>query len=147
MDIYSPPILALAANIPRLGRLPKPHATAKATSRLCGSVVIVDLCLENNTVSDFAQEIRACALTQAAGCLVGRNIVGALPEELFALRASVRAILDGYSEDLDERWEDFATLATAARPYKARHSSVMLIFDAIEQALRQILPLDQANAA
>ncbi len=42
-DIYNRRILELAADIPRLGRLPSPMATATAHSKLCGSKVIVDL--------------------------------------------------------------------------------------------------------
>ena len=53
-DIYNRRILELAADIPRLGRLEAPDATATAHSKLCGSTVTVDLKLDPDgaTVAD-----------------------------------------------------------------------------------------------
>ena len=42
-EVYNKRILELAGNIPRLGRLPAPDASATAHSKLCGSTVTVDL--------------------------------------------------------------------------------------------------------
>ena len=39
-DIYNRRILELAADIPRLGRLADPDASATAHSKLCGSTVV-----------------------------------------------------------------------------------------------------------
>ena len=85
-DIYNRRVLELAANIPRLGRLKNPDATAKAHSRLCGSTVMVDLCVEDGRVVDFAHDVKACALGQASSSLMARHVVGATAEELHALR-------------------------------------------------------------
>ena len=84
-DIYNQKILELAANIPRLGRLPAPQASASAHSRLCGSSITIDLSLADGRVSDYAQEVKACALGQAASSVMGRHIIGAAPAELRAL--------------------------------------------------------------
>ena len=73
-DIYNTRILSLAADIPRLGRLAAPQATAKAHSRLCGSTVTIDLVLDGDTVVDFAHEVRACALGQASSSLMARHV-------------------------------------------------------------------------
>ena len=81
-EIYSKRVLELAADIPRLGRLPRPQATAKAHSRLCGSTVTVDLSMDNGVVSDFAHDVRACALGQASSSLMAKHVIGARPEEL-----------------------------------------------------------------
>ena len=43
IKLYSARILALAADIPRLGRLDAPDATVKRRSPLCGSTVTVDV--------------------------------------------------------------------------------------------------------
>ena len=79
-DIYNRRVLELAADIPRLGRLAAPDASAKAHSRLCGSTVTVDLSLRDGGVSDFAHDVRACALGQASSSLMARHVVGATPE-------------------------------------------------------------------
>ena len=69
-DIYNKRIIELAGNIPRLGRLPSPDASATAHSKLCGSTVTVDLKMEGDTVKDFAHEVKACALGQASSSIM-----------------------------------------------------------------------------
>jgi NifU-like protein involved in Fe-S cluster formation len=49
-DVYNNRILELAGNIPRLGRIAEPHASATAHSKLCGSTVTVDLKMEGDAV-------------------------------------------------------------------------------------------------
>ncbi len=81
-DVYNSRILELAGNIPRLGRLDEPDATATAHSKLCGSTVTVDLKMDGDTVTDFAHEVKACALGQASSSIMARNVVGAKADEL-----------------------------------------------------------------
>ena len=135
-DLYNRRILELAADIPRLGRLSAPHGTATAHSRLCGSVVTVDLCLRDGRVDDFAHDVKACALGQAAASVMGRQVVGATPDELRALRSAMRAMLKEDGPAPEGRWGDFAVLAPV-RAYKARHASTLLTFDAVCEALER----------
>src|SRR3569832_1823986 len=92
-DVYNRRILELAGNIPRLGRLEHPDASATAHSKLCGSTVTVDLKMDGPVVGDFAHEVKACALGQASSSIMARHIVGSMPDELRALRESVRKML------------------------------------------------------
>src|SRR3954466_14575449 len=92
-DIYNKRILELAADIPRLGRLAEPDATATAHSKLCGSTVTVDLKMEEGRVTDFAHNVRACALGQAASSIMATNVVGASAVELRDLRDAMRKML------------------------------------------------------
>src|SRR5581483_8778661 len=92
-DVYNSRILELAGNIPRLGRLPEPDASATAHSKLCGSTVTIDLKMEGPVVTDFAHEVKACALGQASSSIMARHIVGAKAEELRQLRETVREML------------------------------------------------------
>ncbi|HEX9904970.1 MAG TPA: iron-sulfur cluster assembly scaffold protein, partial [Propylenella sp.] len=85
-DIYNTKILELAGNIPRIGNLNEPHASARAHSRLCGSTVKVEVRMADGRVSDFAHDVKACALGQAASSIMAHNIIGSTPEELRALR-------------------------------------------------------------
>ncbi|MDP4021726.1 iron-sulfur cluster assembly scaffold protein [Methylobacterium sp. NEAU 140] len=143
-DIYNRRILELAADIPRLGRLERPDASATAHSRLCGSTVTVDLALgPDDRVADFAQEVRACALGQASSSLMGRHAVGASADELRALRAAVRAMLKEGAPPPGGPWADFAVLEPV-RDFKARHASTLLTFDAVVDALDQIAAKRQA---
>jgi len=112
-DIYNKRIIELAGNIPRLGRLPAPDASATAHSKLCGSTVKVDLKMEGPVVTDFAHDVKACALGQASSSIMASHIVGSTADELRELRETVR-------------------------DYKARHASTMLTFDAVVDAIGQI---------
>ncbi|HEY4819235.1 MAG TPA: iron-sulfur cluster assembly scaffold protein, partial [Xanthobacteraceae bacterium] len=92
-DVYNSRILELAGNIPRLGRLADPDATATAHSKLCGSTVTVDLKMADGKVTDFAHDVKACALGQASSSIMARHVVGASAEELRRLREDVRKML------------------------------------------------------
>ena len=136
-DIYNKRILELAADIPRIGRLEAPDATATAHSKLCGSTVTVDLKMADGVVSDFAHEVKACALGQASSSIMARNIIGATPAELRALRDQMRAMLKENGPAPTGQWADCEVL-TPVRDYKARHASTLLTFEAVVDALTQI---------
>jgi NifU-like protein involved in Fe-S cluster formation len=148
-DIYSQKVLELAANIPRLGRLPAPDASAKAHSRLCGSTVIVDLKVEDGRVVDFAHDVKACALGQASSSLMARHVVGAGADELFDLREAMTKMLKANGPPPSGKWADFAVLEPV-RSFKARHASTLLTFDAVAEALQKLglsRPVQDAAAA
>ena len=136
-DVYNTRILALAADIPRIGRLEAPQASARAHSRLCGSTVSIDLALDGDVVTDFAHEVRACALGQASSSLMARHIIGAKTDELRALRETMWAMLRENGPPPSGRFADFAVLEPV-REYRARHPSTMLTFDAVVDAIDQI---------
>lgn len=136
-DVYNKRILELAANIPSLGRLENPQATATAHSRLCGSKVTVDLSMEGDVVSAFAHDVKACALGQASSSIMARHVLGATAEELRAVREAVRRMLKENGAAPEGRWRDLAILEPV-REYKARHASTLLTFDAVVDAVGQI---------
>jgi NifU-like protein involved in Fe-S cluster formation len=137
-DVYNTRILELAGNIPRLGRLPDPDASATAHSKLCGSTVTVDLKMDGDRVTDFAHEVKACALGQASSSIMARHVVGAKAGELRALREGVRKMLkENGVPPANGEWADIAVLEPV-RDFKARHASTMLTFDAVVDAISQI---------
>ena len=136
-EVYNRHILELAGNIPRLGRLKDPDATATAHSKLCGSTVTVDLKMDGDTVTDFAHEVKACALGQASSSIMAQQVVGANAAELRELRDSVRKMLKENGAAPTGKWADIAVLEPV-RDYKARHASTMLTFDAVVSAIDQI---------
>ncbi|MFY9629081.1 MAG: iron-sulfur cluster assembly scaffold protein [Methylocystis sp.] len=136
-SVYNKRILELAADIPRLGRLQSPQASATAYSRLCGSTITIDLELKEGRVSDYAQELKACALGQASASIVARNILGATPQELRDVREQMRKMLKENGPPPGGKWADLAVLEPV-RDYKARHASTLLPFDAVVDALGKI---------
>jgi NifU-like protein involved in Fe-S cluster formation len=136
-DIYNKRILAFAGSIPRLGRLAHPDATARAHSRLCGSTVTVDLTMDGETVTDFAHEVKACALGQASSSIMAQNIIGASAEELRQVRDTMVKMLKENGPPPQGRFADLRFLEPV-RDYKARHASTLLTFDAVVDAVDQI---------
>ena len=136
-DVYNSRILELAGNIPRLGRLASPDATATAHSKLCGSTVTIDLKMEGDTVTDFSHVVKACALGQASSSVMARHVVGSNAAELRSLRETVRRMLKENGAPPTGKWAEIAVLEPV-RDYKARHASTMLTFDAVATAIDQI---------
>jgi NifU-like protein involved in Fe-S cluster formation len=145
-DVYNHRILELAGNIPRLGRLGAPDATATAHSKLCGSTVTVDLKMDGDEVTDFAHDVKACALGQASSSIMARHVVGAKADELRALREGVRRMLKENGAPPTGKWSDIALLEPV-RDYKARHASTLLTFDAVIDAINQIEARRRAGVA
>src|SRR6478672_8874948 len=124
-EIYNQRILELSANIAGAQRLAGADASATAHSKLCGSTVTVDLKVADGAVSDFAHDVKACALGQASSSIMARHVIGAKPDELRALRETVRKMLKENGPPPGGEWADIAVLEPV-RDYKARHASTML---------------------
>ena len=135
-DLYSARLLKLAANLPRLGRLPAPDASSEKISKLCGSRVVVDVSVEGDRVVDFAQDVKACALGQASAAVLGANIVGASLSEIEMARDQFRAMLKIGAEAPEGRFSDLSMLAPV-KDYPARHTSTLLAFEAAAEAVRR----------
>src|ERR1700761_9080162 len=130
-DVYNRRIIELAGTIPRIGRLPEADATATALSKLCGSTVTIDLKMDGDKVTDFAHDVKACALGQASSSIMARNIIGSNATELRELRDSVtRMLKENGAPPADGKWTDIAVLEPV-RDYKARHASTLLTFNAV----------------
>lgn len=142
-DIYNQKIIELAGNIPRLGRLAHPDATATAYSKLCGSTVKVDLNMKDGVVTDFGHDVKACALGQASSSIMAHHVVGSSATELRELRDIVQKMLKENGAPPQGKWADVAVLEPV-RDYKARHASTLLTFDAVVDAIGQI---EAKNAA
>jgi NifU-like protein involved in Fe-S cluster formation len=135
-DLYSAKLLKLAANMPHAGRLAAPGASVEKVAKLCGSRVIVDVIVDGERVSDFAQEVKACALGQAAASVLGSQVVGASLDELETARRQLRAMLKDGGPAPDGRFAELAMLEPV-KDYPARHASTMLAFEAVTEAVRR----------
>src|SRR5438034_11845964 len=133
-EIYNRKILEFAADIPRLQRLDAPDATATAISRLCGSKVTVDVRMADGVISDFGQDVKACALGQASSSIMGRHVVGSTAPELRALRERMYKMLKEEGAPPEGKWAELEALLPV-RDYKARHASTLLTFDAVVDAV------------
>lgn len=135
-DLYHPRILELAAEIPHLGRLENPDGAATKVSRVCGSVVSVELKLKDGAVSEIAVHPKACALGQAATAVLAMHAIGATPAEIRAARDGLRAMLKEGAPPPGGRFWELRHLE-GVKDYPPRHASTMLAFDAAVSALDQ----------
>jgi NifU-like protein involved in Fe-S cluster formation len=135
-DLYSARILKLAANMPRAGRLDAPEGSSEKVAKLCGSRIVVDVKMKDGHVSDFAQDVKACALGQAAAAILGENVIGANLDEITQARDSLTLMLKSGGDAPVGRFKDLAVLAPV-KDYPPRHASTLLAFEAAVDAVRQ----------
>jgi len=145
-DLYSARILKAAANMPHAGRLPEPQGSSEKIAKLCGSRVLVDVAVTGGRVSDFAQEVKACALGQAAAAILGKHIIGATPAEVDEARDALYAMLKSGGPAPQGRFSDLAMLEPV-KDYAPRHASTLLAFEAAAEALRQATTRTSAAGA
>ena len=136
IKLYSGRILELAADLPRTDRLETPDATVKKRSPLCGSTVTVDMRVEGDHVTDYGQDVKACALGQAAASVVGSAIVGCSQSQITEARDALRAMLKSDGPAPSAPFDGLEVLRPAAA-YKNRHASIMLSLDAAVEAMEQ----------
>ena len=137
IKLYSGRILALAADMPRTERLENPTATAKKRAPLCGSTVTVDLEVKDDRITDYGQDVKACALGQATAAVVGANIVGLTIEQVKEGRDALFAMLKSDGPVPPAPFDALEVLQPA-KEYKNRHASIMLAFDATLDALQTL---------
>jgi NifU-like protein involved in Fe-S cluster formation len=137
-DLYTAKILKAEANMPRAGRLAHPDASAEKVSKLCGSRVIVDVVLKDGRIADYGQEVKACALGQAAAAIMGEHAVGAGVQEIESALGALRAMLKSGGPPPEGRFADLAMLAPV-KDYPPRHASTLLAFEATAEACRRAL--------
>lgn len=136
IKLYSGRILALAADIPHHARLDAPQASVRKRSPLCGSTVTVDLDLSGGRVSRFGQDVKACALGQAAAAVVGGAALGRTPAELAAAAQALEAMLKSGGPAPAAPFDGFEALLPA-RDFRNRHASILLAIQAAAGAAAQ----------
>lgn len=143
IKLYSAKILALAADIPHLDRLDNPDATVKKRSPLCGSTVTVDIQVKDGKVTDYGQDVKACALGQAAASVVGDAVIGSTRAQVETARDQLKAMLKEGADAPDAPFDGLEVLIPA-RDYKNRHASIMLALEATAEAMDKA---EQADCA
>ncbi len=135
IKLYSGQILALAADIPLTDRLDNPQATVKRRAPLCGSTVTVDIVLEDSKIAQFGQDVKACALGQAAASVVASRIIGRTASEITKARDQLSAMLRDGDPAPDAPFDGLKVLEPA-REFKNRHASILLALEATVEAIQ-----------
>lgn len=132
-EIYNKDVLRLAADISRVEPLDSADAQVSMRAPLCGSTIQVDLCIEKGRVSRFGQNIKACALGQAAASVLAAQVIGKSAEDILAVRDQVKDMLANAGLPPDGDWSALSALAPA-KDAKPRHGAILLPFDAVLKA-------------
>lgn len=144
-DLYSEKILDLAGNARQPGRLAEADVSARKVSRVCGSMIEVDLRLHDGVITGYGHEISACALGQTSASIVAREILGTPASEFLAVRQAMHAMLKQGGRPPGGKWDDLKYLEPV-RDYPARHASTLLVFDAVAAALEKLESSQQVVA-
>ena len=136
-DLYSERILEIAANQPIPGRLADPDASARRVSRICGSAIEVDLAVTDGVITGYGHAITACALGQTSAAIVATNVIGTPADEMRLVRTQMYAMLKANGAPPAGKWDDLKYLEPV-REYRPRHTSTLLVFDAVVDALDAI---------
>jgi NifU-like protein involved in Fe-S cluster formation len=134
IKLYSARILALAADMPHTTRLPAPDATVKRRSPLCGSTVTVDVNVAEGRITAYAQDVKACALGQAAAAVVGRAVIGCDRAQIDRALAELKTMLSSDGPTPAAPFDGLEVLRPA-RDYKNRHASILLALEATAEAM------------
>ncbi|WP_136635367.1 iron-sulfur cluster assembly scaffold protein [Pseudooceanicola onchidii] len=137
VKLYSDKILALATNIPHQTRLDAPDASVKRRAPLCGSTVTVDVVMQDGRVAGYGQDVKACALGQAAAAIVGQAVIGATADQIIAGRDGLKAMLKEDGPTPPAPFDGLEVLRPA-KDYKNRHASILLTLDALSEAMEKI---------
>jgi len=136
-ELYNRQILTMAGQVSHIGRLEQPQASVFKQAKYCGSTIHVDLDMQDGVVTAFAQELRACALGQAAAAIVAQQIIGTSATTLKSLHQTISAMLKEGGPPPQGQFQAFAMLQ-AAKDYKARHGSILLVLDAVVECIEKI---------
>jgi NifU-like protein involved in Fe-S cluster formation len=135
-ELYSREILRRTTQLQHLGRLEAPQGAADRVAKLCGSTVHIEVRLDGDTVSDFAMEVQACALGQAAAAILSQHVIGASVSNVFAARDALRDLLKGEAVTFPKRFADL-TILSGVKDYPARHASTLLALEATCEAIER----------
>ncbi|WP_370272999.1 iron-sulfur cluster assembly scaffold protein [Pseudooceanicola nitratireducens] len=137
VKLYSDRILALATDIPHQARLDTPDASVKRRAPLCGSTVTVDVTMQDGKVAGYGQDVKACALGQAAAAVVGHAVIGTTADQIVAARDALKAMLKENGPTPPAPFDGLEVLRPA-KEYRNRHASILLTLEALSEAMEQI---------
>ena len=104
----------------------------------------VDVKMRDGKVADLAQDVKACALGQAAAAVTGAAALGATVDQLNTARDQLRAMLKGKGPVPDAPFDGFEVLTPAVQ-YKNRHASILLAIEALAEAAESATASDKVS--
>ena len=134
ISLYSDKLIALAASLPLSEAITSPDGSAKMRSPLCGSYITVSVRCDDDRIAEFSQDVKACALGQAAASVFSHHAVGMTLDDVIELRDVMKNMLTSGGPSPIAPFDDLRYLE-AAKTFKNRHDSILLVFNATIEAM------------
>jgi NifU-like protein involved in Fe-S cluster formation len=96
--------------------------------------VTVDVKVADGRITDFAQDVKACALGQSSASVLGSRAMGCTRDQIQTARDQLHAMLKADGPVPDAPFDGLEALLPA-RDYKNRHASILLAWDATLAAM------------
>lgn len=131
--LYTPSVLALATSLSDWPWNPDLPLQGSARSKSCGSAVDLALATDGaGRIAALGIKAQACAIGQAAAAIFARAAIGRDAASVAAAERALRAWLSGEAPRPD--WPGLELLEPA-RAYPARHSAILLAWQAAQGLL------------
>ena len=137
IQLYSEKILKFATEMPHTESLTNPDASILRRSPVCGSTVNISIKISHGMLSEYSQDVKACALGQAAASIVGNSIIWCTSNQVRDARDQLLAMLTNNGPTPEKPFQDLEILSPA-KDYKNRHASIMLSLEAITEGLESL---------
>jgi len=129
-ELYNRDILRLSATIGHTERLTNPDITVSKKSRICGSKIIIDVMLKDGVITEYGQDVKACALGQASAAIVAEHAVGLDRDSFIPIADAFEVMISDGTPLPDGAWDKLVLLASV-KEHPSRKGSVMLPFEAL----------------
>lgn len=107
---------------------------AEMKASICGSTASVKLAMRNDVILEALIDIKSCALGQASTALLLEYLQGKDYEAIANMRATLKSRLEGDDNDISVFPK--LEILDAAIGYSARHSAILLPYDALLKAMK-----------
>lgn len=136
--LYQPRIRELASRVRNDKRLELPDVTVTCRSPVCGSTLTLDVSYSGETISELGWRSRACTLGMASTAIFVKAAIEQSADQIAQAGKALEQLLAGCADiTFDERWSSLS-LFEAAREFPSRHRSIMLPFNAAEEAAAEM---------
>jgi len=138
-QLYQRAILKQAAAATAHGTLENADHHLTVHNPLCGDRITVYFNVDQDRITDFSHETKACVLCQASASILGQCTLGETEDSLQAIYDDLRqSLVNKKLEDkswLDQKWSAL-NIFQPVSDHKNRHTCVTLPFESMLKAFR-----------
>ena len=134
VDLYQDSIIALSRRSDHIGSVPDADCEAVMRNPLCGDQVTVQLQIEEGRIRSLRYQVRGCLLCKASSAHLASLSEGLDLDEFRQLHGYFDKALRTEAEK-DVSFPETHAVFLPVRPYKSRHSCLLLPYETIIEAI------------